>query len=127
MIPLTILYDEYIDRPKLTEQKNPVEYIVPPSPLKWGSEQQEPDKRRQNRLSHKVATQAEVSKAMERIERSRFNLKTGKKILRLNLMKKTLTYNDQIDFHLHISFSNVRLCRNSMGHNIYAGQTHGQS
>ena len=31
MIPLTILYDEYIDRPKLTEQKkNPVEYIVPP-------------------------------------------------------------------------------------------------
>ena len=40
MTPLTILYDEYIDRPKLTEQKkNPVEYIVPPSPLKWGSEQ----------------------------------------------------------------------------------------
>ena len=29
MIPLTILYDEYIDRPKLTEQKNPMEYIVP--------------------------------------------------------------------------------------------------
>ena len=23
MIPLTILYDEYIDRPKLTEQKKP--------------------------------------------------------------------------------------------------------
>ena len=39
MIPLTILYDEYIDRSKLTEQKNPVGYIVPPSPLKWGSEQ----------------------------------------------------------------------------------------
>ena len=39
MIPLTILYHEYIGRPKLTEQKkNPVEYIVPPSPLKWGSE-----------------------------------------------------------------------------------------
>ena len=39
MIPLTILYDEYIGRPKLTEQKkNPV-YIVPPSPQKWGSEQ----------------------------------------------------------------------------------------
>ena len=31
MMPLTILYDEYIDRPKLTEQKKtPVEYIVPP-------------------------------------------------------------------------------------------------
>ena len=29
MIPLTFLYDEYIDRPKLTEQKNPFEYIVP--------------------------------------------------------------------------------------------------
>ena len=29
MIPLITLYDEYIDRPKLTEQKNPVEYIVP--------------------------------------------------------------------------------------------------
>ena len=28
MIPLTFLYDEYIDRPKLTEQKNPFEYIV---------------------------------------------------------------------------------------------------
>ena len=30
MIPLTFLYDEYIDRPKLTEQKKPFEYIVPP-------------------------------------------------------------------------------------------------
>ena len=29
MIQLTFLYDEYIDRPKLTEQKNPFEYIVP--------------------------------------------------------------------------------------------------
>ena len=35
MIPLTTLYDEYIDRPKLTEQKNPVEYKVPP-PTKSG-------------------------------------------------------------------------------------------
>ena len=33
MIPLTFLCDEYIDRPKLTEQKkNPFEYIVPPPP-----------------------------------------------------------------------------------------------
>ena len=32
MIPLTFLYDEYIDRPKLSEQKNPFEYIVPPPP-----------------------------------------------------------------------------------------------
>ena len=39
MIPLTNLYDEYNDWPKLTEQKNPFEYIVPPFPLKWGSEQ----------------------------------------------------------------------------------------
>ena len=30
MIPLTFLYEEYIDRPKLSEQKNPFEYIVPP-------------------------------------------------------------------------------------------------
>ena len=30
MIPLSFLDDEYIDRPKLTEQKNPFEYIVPP-------------------------------------------------------------------------------------------------
>ena len=31
MIPLTFLHDEYIDRPKLTEQKkNPFECIVPP-------------------------------------------------------------------------------------------------
>ena len=30
MIPLTILYDEYIDQSKLTEQKNPFENIVPP-------------------------------------------------------------------------------------------------
>ena len=31
MIPLTFLYDEYIDRPKFTEQKKkkPFEYIVP--------------------------------------------------------------------------------------------------
>ena len=30
VIPLTFLYDEYIDRPELTEQKKPIEYIVPP-------------------------------------------------------------------------------------------------
>ena len=30
MIPVSTLYDEYIDRRKLTEQKNPFEYIVPP-------------------------------------------------------------------------------------------------
>ena len=30
MIPVSALYDEYIDRPKLTEQKKPFEYIVPP-------------------------------------------------------------------------------------------------
>ena len=30
MIPVSTLYDEYSDRPKLTEQKKPVEYIVPP-------------------------------------------------------------------------------------------------
>ena len=28
MISLIFLYDEYIDRPKLSGQKNPVEYIV---------------------------------------------------------------------------------------------------
>ena len=39
MIPLTILHDEYIDRPKLTEQKNPFEYIVSPHPPQVGSEQ----------------------------------------------------------------------------------------
>ena len=36
MIPLTFLYGEYIDRPKLFE-KNPFEYIVPPQQV--GSEQ----------------------------------------------------------------------------------------
>ena len=30
MMPLTFLYDEYIDRPKLSEQKNQFEFIVPP-------------------------------------------------------------------------------------------------
>ena len=36
MIPVSTLYDEYIDRPKLNEQqKDPFEYIVPP-PLKRG-------------------------------------------------------------------------------------------
>ena len=37
MIPLTFLYDEYIDRPKLSEQKNLFKYIVPPPQV--GSEQ----------------------------------------------------------------------------------------
>ena len=36
MIPVSTLYDDYIDRPKLTEQKKPFEYIVPPPPLKRG-------------------------------------------------------------------------------------------
>ena len=30
MIPLTFLYDDYIDWPKFSEQKKPFEYIVPP-------------------------------------------------------------------------------------------------
>ena len=34
MIPRTILFIDYIDRPKLTEQKKPFGYIVPP-PLNW--------------------------------------------------------------------------------------------
>ena len=36
MIPLTFLCDEYIDRPRLNEQKNPFEYIVPPLYHKCG-------------------------------------------------------------------------------------------
>ena len=34
MIPVSTLYDDYIERRKFTEQKkkNPVEYIVPPPP-----------------------------------------------------------------------------------------------
>ena len=32
MITLTFLCKEYIDRPKLIEQKKPFEYIVPPPP-----------------------------------------------------------------------------------------------
>ena len=43
MVPLRTLYVEYIDRPKLSEQKNPLEYIVPPSPLKLESEQLTPE------------------------------------------------------------------------------------
>ena len=39
MIPLTILYDEYIDRPKLIEQKNPSLVYSSSSPQKLGSEQ----------------------------------------------------------------------------------------
>ena len=34
MRALTTLYDDYIDRPKLSEQKIPIEYIVP-LPLEW--------------------------------------------------------------------------------------------
>ena len=37
--PLIILYDEYISTGQNCLNKNPVEYIVSPSPLKWGSEQ----------------------------------------------------------------------------------------
>ena len=37
MIPLTFLYDAYIDRPKLSEEKNPFEYIVPPPTSRVGA------------------------------------------------------------------------------------------
>ena len=37
IIPVSTLYDEYIDRPKLSEQKNPFVYIVPLPPQE-GSE-----------------------------------------------------------------------------------------
>ena len=40
MTPLTTLYDEYIDRPKLIDQKPPFENITPrPLPLQKRSEQ----------------------------------------------------------------------------------------
>ena len=35
MILLKVLYDEYIDRPKLTEQKKPIRVYSSP-PHKWG-------------------------------------------------------------------------------------------
>ena len=34
MIPLTFLYDEYIDWPQLTEQKKPI-WVYSSSPHKW--------------------------------------------------------------------------------------------
>ena len=37
MITLTTLYDEYIDRSRMTVKRNPFEYIVPPPSR--GSEQ----------------------------------------------------------------------------------------
>ena len=40
MMPFTTLYDEYIDRSKLTEQKIQIEYIVPP-PTKVGGHNEE--------------------------------------------------------------------------------------
>ena len=36
LIPLTILYDDYIYRPKLSEQKNPFVHIVPPAARRVG-------------------------------------------------------------------------------------------
>ena len=39
MIPVSTLCDEYIDRPKLSEQKNPFEYIVRVGVYTRGSEQ----------------------------------------------------------------------------------------
>ena len=30
MIPVSSLYDEYIDRPKSSEHRKPLDYIVPP-------------------------------------------------------------------------------------------------
>ena len=51
MIPLTSLSDDYIDRPKLSEQKNPVEYIVP-SPLKWvGTTRKNAHKQEQTKIT----------------------------------------------------------------------------
>ena len=38
MIPVSTLYNEYIDRPKLTEQKNPI-WVYSSSPPQEGSEQ----------------------------------------------------------------------------------------
>ena len=37
MIPVSTLHNEYIDRPKLTEQKKPFEYIVPPPSIGVGT------------------------------------------------------------------------------------------
>ena len=44
MIPLTVLYDEYIDRPKSTEQKNPFDYLVPPPTSGVGTIKRTPQK-----------------------------------------------------------------------------------
>ena len=38
MIPLTTLYDDYIDRRKFTEEEKPFEYIVPPTKVGQNNE-----------------------------------------------------------------------------------------
>ena len=41
MIPLTFLYDEYIDRPKFTEQKKKPIWVYSSFPHKWGRNNKE--------------------------------------------------------------------------------------
>ena len=46
MIPVSTLYDKYIDRRKLTEQKNLLEYIVAPPSRGVGSKNKKENSRR---------------------------------------------------------------------------------
>ena len=67
MIPVSTLYDEYIDRPKLQNwlnKKNPLEYIVPPPPQE-GSEQKFWIKifTQKNQKLHRFATQEAQNQA----------------------------------------------------------------
>ena len=54
MIPLTFLYDEYIHRPKLSEQKKPFEYIVPPPSSGIGTKNPNHIANRENKRSLKA-------------------------------------------------------------------------
>ena len=56
MIPVSTLYDEYIDLPKLTEQKKPI-WVYSSSPLKRGRNKNfanaEPNKRNEQEINNR--------------------------------------------------------------------------
>ena len=99
MITLTTLYDDYIDRPKLTE-KNPFEYIVP-LPLKWVGTTKNPNAWIK---SQKTQFKIEAKISQNRFPlRNTFSLKFFEKEVKTDL-KQTDIKLKQAQIHFDVQF-----------------------
>ena len=80
MIPVSTLYDEYIDRQKLSEQKKTFDYIVPP-----------PLKRVRNKKTYRNRSEIQTYFENSAFENLNFFTAISKFVPNINLISNTIS------------------------------------